>query len=148
MQPKRIFNRFAFNWFALETEPGNGINFVGTYSYRSEKENVGFKKLLKLVRTLCLWLSSMQHFRAARSLANKGIKLKFKLLSFLSVKGLLWVNCTCCVMLTFTVDFSVNRHQLIIYVVILLRANFLVNWFMPWRTLFKLSCPKNFPFMW
>ena len=38
----------------LETEPGKGINLVGTYSFRYGKENVRFKKLLKLVRTLCL----------------------------------------------------------------------------------------------
>ena len=47
-------------------------------------------------------------------------------------------------MLTFTVDFSVNRHKLIIYVVILLRANILENWFTPWLSSFKLSCAKNF----
>ena len=36
----------------IDTEPGKGINFVGTYSFRCGKENVRFKKLLKLVRTL------------------------------------------------------------------------------------------------
>ena len=47
-------------------------------------------------------------------------------------------------MRTFTVDFSIYRHKLIIYVVILLRENILANWFTPWRTSFKLSCAKNF----
>ena len=48
-------NISSFSCFALlETEPGKGINFVGTYSFRCGKENVRFKKLLKFVRTLCL----------------------------------------------------------------------------------------------
>ena len=34
-----------FACFALlETEPGKGINLVGTYSFRCGKENVRFKK--------------------------------------------------------------------------------------------------------
>ena len=44
-----------------------------------------------------------------------------------------------CYAFFFTVDFSVNRRKLVIYVVILLRANNFASWFTPWRTLFKFS---------
>ena len=68
-----IFFSFCFaSPLILETEAGKGTNLVGTYSFRCGKENVRFKKLRKLVRTLCLLLSSMQHFRTVGSLANKG----------------------------------------------------------------------------
>ena len=60
------------------------------------------------------------------------------------MKELLSVNCTCCVMLTFNVGYSVSEHKLIIIVVILLRANIFANRFTPWRTTFKFSFVQNF----